>query len=351
MEQALGWFVPDSHPRSLGSQGSTSAPPSDSRRCRSGIEKPEGAGETSWHRWEHLDPSWRIRDRSWRIRDHSRWIRDHSCRWIRNSNPSMSSGAPEAGNWGWKTNVGIDPMENPPRRLGRGWNLPGIPWINCSWNELLVLPSLGSGFHRVNPGIFSILAASLPGYSHFSLEYSFLWPNSLVPAFQILPLRGFFFLLEFFFPVGAAASKIHGKTGALLCLSGNAKPVLLGPSEQENRPEPAERAKERVVPRTGAASPRRTGNRRRDAARPCPADRDSWKSIPRSAGPIRPTPLIPPWKPLESWLYPPAPGSRFRALQGRDDPGRRHPMDLTPVFHEFCHRLGIRFRRGGFFFR
>lgn len=113
----------------------------------------------------------------------------------------MSSGAPEAGNWGWKTNVGIDPMENPPRRLGRGWNLPGIPWINCGWNELLVLPSLGSGFHRVNPGIFSILAASLPGYSHFSLEYSFLWPNSLVPAFQILPLRGFFFV-GIFFPCG-----------------------------------------------------------------------------------------------------------------------------------------------------
>lgn len=61
-ERSRRWagFVPDSHPCSLGSQGSTSAPPSDSRRCRSGIGKPEGAGETSWHRWEHLDPSWQI---------------------------------------------------------------------------------------------------------------------------------------------------------------------------------------------------------------------------------------------------------------------------------------------------
>lgn len=215
-----------------------------------------------------------------------------------------------------------------------GWNPPGLPWINCGWNELLVLPSLGSGFRRVNPGIFSMLAASLPGYSHFSLEYSFLCPTSLVPAFQILPLRGFFCCcccwIFFFFPLWAP-HPISMENGVLLCLSGNAKPVLPGSSEQENRPEPAERAEERVVPWTGAASPRRIGNRRRDGARRRPADRDSWKTFQGQPGPVQPTPLIPPWKPLESWLYP---SSRFPfpGTQGRDNPSRRHPHGFNSSF-------------------
>lgn len=37
----------------------------------------------------------------------------------------MSSGAPEAGNWGRKTNVGIDPMEKPSKEAGKGLEPPG----------------------------------------------------------------------------------------------------------------------------------------------------------------------------------------------------------------------------------
>lgn len=37
----------------------------------------------------------------------------------------------------------------------------------------------------------------------------------------------------------------------LLCLSANTKPVLPAPLEQEERPEPAERAEERMVPEPG----------------------------------------------------------------------------------------------------
>lgn len=70
-----------------------------------------------WH-WEHLDPSWWIRDPSW-------WIRDRSWWWIRNYNPSMSSRGSEAGIWGWKTNVGIDPTANSSKEAGKGLEPPG----------------------------------------------------------------------------------------------------------------------------------------------------------------------------------------------------------------------------------
>lgn len=241
-------------------------------------------------------------------------------------------------------------MENPPRRLGRGWNLPGIPWINCGWNELLVLPSLGSGFHRVNPGIFSILAASLPGYSHFSLEYSFLWPNSLVPAFQILPLRGVFFCWNFFSLWAPQHPKSMEKPGRCFVCLGTPNPSCRALRSRKTA------RSQRNVPRSAwchgrerrpRGEPGIAGGTQRGRVRQTGIPGKAFQGQPGRSGRPRSS------HPGSLWNLgstPPAPGSRFRALQGRDDPGRRHPMDLTPVFHEFCHRLGIRFRRGGFFF-
>lgn len=231
-----------------------------------------------------------------------------------------------------------------------GWNPPGLPWINCGWNELLVLPSLGSGFRRVNPGIFSMLAASLPGYSHFSLEYSFLCPTSLVPAFQILPLRVFFFVVVvgfFFFPCGRRI-QYPWKTGCCFVCLGTPNPSCRALRSRKTA------RSQRNVPRSAWCHGREqrprgesgiaVGTERGGVRQTGIPGKHSKVSRGRSSRPRSSHPGS-----LWNLGSTPAPGSRFQALREGIIPVGGTPMDLTPVFHEFCHHLGIWFQRGGVF--